>query len=173
MLTTCHKQHSRKAGSQKTLSKYFPMCTLKIAPERLDQLQCCTAQDQAQQTLKITILAGSPEEREQCQLTSQSTGIIEKTLHNRVILESNRVFIPKDMRPEVVLRIHSSRLRVEACLRKARDSVFWPNMNAEVKETVKQCSQCNDSKPRIRKTLCSHHIPDRPWGRIAVDQFTS
>ena len=46
-------------------------------------------------------------------------------------------------------------------------------MNAEVKETVKQCSQCNDSKPRIRKTLCSHHIPDRPWGRIAVDQFTS
>ena len=33
-------------------------------------------------------------------------------------------------------RIHASHLiGVEACLRKARDIVFWPNMNAEVHVT--------------------------------------
>lgn len=48
-----------------------------------------------------------------------------------ILFKGSRVVIPRVMRPEVKSRIHSSHLGVEACLRKARDTVFWPNMNAE------------------------------------------
>ena len=70
-------------------------------------------------------------------------------------------------------RIHSSHLGIEACLRKARDSVFWPNMNAEVREKVQQCSVCNEYQAKnTREPMQSHPVPDRPWSRVAADQFT-
>ena len=69
-------------------------------------------------------------------------------------------------------RIHSSHLGVEACLRKARDTVFWPGMNAEVRDQIKQCSICNEFQAKNQKLpMQSHKLPDRPWSRVAEDQF--
>ena len=68
------------------------------------------------------------------------------------------------LRPEVKSRIHSSHLGVEACLRKARDTVFWPGMNAEVRDQIKQCSICNEFQAKNQKLpMQSHKLPDRPW----------
>ena len=70
-------------------------------------------------------------------------------------------------------RIHSSHHGVKACLRKVRNSVFWPDMNAEVKEKVKQCSVYNEFQAKNPKEpMQSHPIPDRPWSRVSADQFT-
>ena len=80
---------------------------------------------------------------------------------------------PQLLRPEVKSKIHSSHLGVEACLRKARDTVFWPGMNAEVKDQIKQCSICNEFQAKNQKLpMQSHDLPDRPWSRVAADQFT-
>ena len=69
-------------------------------------------------------------------------------------------------------RIHASHLGVEACLRKARDTVFWPSMNAEVRDQIKQCSICSEFQAKNPKEpMQSHLIPDRPWSRVATDQF--
>ncbi|KAL9976934.1 hypothetical protein ACROYT_G014281 [Oculina patagonica] len=88
------------------------------------------------------------------------------------LFKGSRVVIPRVMRPEVKSRIHSSHLGVEACLRKARDTVFWPNMNAEVRDLIKQCSICNEFQAKNQKQPTqSHQIPDRPWSRVAADQF--
>ena len=155
-----------------------PMHALRITPEmteRLHRLQQCTGQDEGLQTLKTTILTGWPEHREHVPLNIREYWNYreEVALHNGVLFKSHRVIIPKVMRPEIMSRIHSSHLGVEACLRKARDSVFWPNMNAEVKEKVKQCSVYNEFQAKNPKEpMQSHPIPDRPWSRVAADQFT-
>lgn len=47
------------------LEKINPMQALTISPERLEQLQRCTGQDEALQTLKTTILSGWPAQRDQ------------------------------------------------------------------------------------------------------------
>ena len=46
------------------LEKTNPMQALKISPERLEQLERCTGQDESLQTLKTTILSGWPAQRD-------------------------------------------------------------------------------------------------------------
>ncbi|PFX26463.1 Uncharacterized protein K02A2.6 [Stylophora pistillata] len=97
----------------------------------------------------------------------------EMTLHNGVLLKNQRLIIPKTLRTEVTSRIHSSHLGIEACLRKARDLVFWPSMNAEIKEAVTNCSICAGFQEKQRKQpMQSHEIPDHPWSRLSSDLFT-
>ena len=61
-------------------------------------------------------------------------------------------------------KIHSSHLGIKACLPKARDSVFWPNMTGDVRKQVSQCSICaelesqnpkpSDSRPPLEQSGC-------------------
>ena len=151
-----------------------PMQALKVTPERLEQLQRCTGQDDTLQILKTTILTGWPLQKEQAPIKIREYWSYrdELTVHNGVLFKGSRVVIPQILRPEVKSRIHSSHLGVEACLRKARDTVFWPGMNAEVRDQIKQCSICNEFQAKNQKLpMQSHQLPDRPWSRVAADQF--
>ena len=76
------------------------------------------------------------------------------------------------MPPEVMFKIHASHLGVEGCLLKARDTVFWPNMNGEGRDHISQCSICSEFQAKNPKEpMQSHQIPERPWSRVATDQF--
>ena len=45
-------------------------------------------------------------------------------------------------------------------------------MNAEVRDQIKQCSICNEFQAKNQKLpMQSHQLPDRPWSRVAADQF--
>ena len=69
-------------------------------------------------------------------------------------------------------KIHSSHLGIEAFLRKARDSVFWSNMTGDVRKQVSQCSICAELQSQNPKEpMQGPQIPDRPWSRVAADQF--
>ena len=120
--------------------------TLNLAPEKLEQIQKCTGEDAVLQTLKTTVLCGWPESRDLVPVNVREFWNYrdEIGLHNGVLFKGSRVNIPKVMGPEVMLKIHSSHQGAEACLRRARDSVFWPNMNAEVRERVSNCETCSE-----------------------------
>ena len=157
------------------LESLDPMQALKVTPERLDQLQRSTSHDDTLQTLKTTILTGWPMQKDQVPIKIREYWSYrdELSVHNGVLFKGSRVVIPQLLRPEVKSKIHSSHLGVEACLRKARDTVFWPGMNAEVKDQIKQCSICNEFQAKNQKLpMQSHKLPDRPWSRVAADQFT-
>jgi len=95
----------------------------------------------------------------------------ELTVHSGVLFKGSRV-VSKLLRPEVKSRIHSSHMGVKTCLRKARDTVFWPSMNAEVRDQIKQCSISNEFQAKNQKLpMQSHELPDRPRSRVAADQI--
>ena len=146
-----------------------------VSWQRLTQIQDLTNNDETQQTLKTTILIGWPETREQVPVAirpywNARDGL---TVQDGIIYRSNSVVIPKQLRPEMLTRIHSSHLGIEACLRKARDSLYWPNMNDEIKDYISQCSTCSEMQRNQQKEpLIPHEIPDRPWSKVGVDLFT-
>ena len=151
-----------------------PMQALRLSPERLEQLQRRTRQDAALQILKTTILSGWPTQKEQVPINIREFWNYrdELSVHNGVLLKGMRVVIPRVMRPEVMSKIHASHLGVEGCLRKVRDTVFWPNMNGEVRDHISQCSICSEFQAKNPKEpMQSHQIPERPWSRGATDQF--
>ena len=157
------------------LEKTSPMQALKFSPERLEQLQRCTVQDESQQTPKTTILSGWPAQGDQAPVSIREFWSFrdELSVHNGIpSFKSSGVIIPRVLRPEVMSKIHSSHLGIEACLRKARDSVFWPNMTSDEREQVSQCSICAELQSQNpREPMQSHQISDRPWSRVAADQF--
>ena len=52
----------------------------------------------------------------------------------------------------------------------ARRFVWWPGMDQHIEETVKTCSECQQSQPSPPVApLCSWQWPTRPWSRIHID----
>ena len=103
-----------------------PFDSIKVAPERLTQLQKWTSQDLVLETLKTTVLSGWPERIEETNAQYQfETFEILRTIQNVILFKSQRVIVPKAMRPEMLSRIHSSHQGVASCLRKAKDILFW------------------------------------------------
>ena len=92
----------------------------------------------------------------------------ELSTQNGVLFKGSRIIIPNSMRPEMLVRIHSSHLGAESCLPKARDVFYWPNMSNEIRDKVGQCSACNE----YQQSHMTHEIPEFPWSRVAMDIFT-
>lgn len=130
--------------------------TIEISCERLPQLQKATEQDPVMQTLKTTILIGWPERREEVpvQIREFWNYREELTLHNGIIFKNQRVIIPKALRPELTARAHSSHQGIEACLRRAKDVVFWPSMTKEM--LLRNVRYAQHSKRRTSSSQCRH-----------------
>ena len=93
----------------------------KIAP-----IQELTKQDSQLQALKVMILAGWLDTKDEIPLciTEYWSDRDKLTVHNGAIFRGNHVIISKVLQPEILIRIHASHLRAEACLCKARDVIY-------------------------------------------------
>ena len=72
------------------------------------------------------------------------TFIDELTIVDGVILKGQRVIVPENMRAEMLQLIHKGHLGIEKCKRRARDILYWPNMNKDVYDTVLRCDVCQE-----------------------------
>ena len=69
-------------------------------------------------------------------------------------------------------RLHAAHLAADSMLRRARRTVFWPGMGAEIKQMADACEACQQSKPRNQKeTLIQHEIGQQPWEKVGSDIF--
>ena len=76
------------------------------------------------------------------------------------------------MRTEMLHHIHYSHLGAEACLRKAREVLFWPGMAHAVRDFIALCGPCNQLQPeQPKEPMMTHEIPTQPWSRLAADLF--
>ena len=61
---------------------------------------------------------------------------------------------------------------IDKCKRRARDILYWPNMNQYIYDTVSQCDVCQEyiyAQPQ--QPLQMHERPYRPWAKVACDSF--
>ena len=52
---------------------------------------------------------------------------------NGLVFFGERRVVPTSLRKEMLHQIHRSPIGIEGCLRRAREVIYWPRMNAEVK----------------------------------------
>ncbi len=72
----------------------------------------------------------------------------------------------------MLTQIHRSHIGIEGCLRRAREVLYWPLMNAEVKDLVSKCPTCQAHQPaQCREELKPYPIPFRPWETVSMDLF--
>ena len=149
---------------------------LPISDKRLDEIRVETRKDQSLRSLSETILVGWPEDKKYAPALTHPYFSMrdELTVQDGLIFKGNAVVVPKNLRAAMKDKIHSSHLGMEACLRRARECLYWPAMSAEIKEYISACEICRefDTTSQARETLMSHEVPSRPWEKIAADIFT-
>ena len=148
---------------------------LPMRQERIQKIQLATAQDETLQLLMNTILKGWPEDRLKLspQLTPYYSMRDELSIYDGLVFKGERLVVPQGLRAEIKQDIHASHAGVEGCLRRARESVYWPGMNSELRHWISTCEPCRMFEvSHGKETLMSHDIPQRPWEKVAVDLFT-
>ena len=55
----------------------------------------------------------------------------ELSTQDGILFKGLRCVIPVSLRPKIRERLHGAHTGVEGCLRRARETVYWPGMNAD------------------------------------------
>ncbi|XP_030853177.1 uncharacterized protein K02A2.6-like [Strongylocentrotus purpuratus] len=148
--------------------------TLSMGEERVKQLQSHTNNDEVLQTVKKVIHKGWPEQKAEVPEAAKSYFNIrdELSVQDGLVFRGERVVIPITLRKEMKETLHTSHLGIEGTLRRAREIIYWPGMNADVKQFIQTCEACRMYEQQNQKeTLMPHDIPDRPWEKVGTDLF--
>ena len=67
-------------------------------------------------------------------------------------------------------QLHAARLGAEGMIRRARATVFWLDLNKDLKQMANNCYICQEHKPsNQREPLIQHNDGHYPWEKCGVD----
>lgn len=147
---------------------------ISIAPHRLAEFRRETANDTVMQGLITSIKSGWAPSKKECdpKLTPYYDLRSELVEDKGIVFLGERLVVPTSMRKEMLNQIHRSHIGMEGCLRRAREVLYWPLMNAEVKDFISKCPVCQSYKPdQCREDMHPYPVPSRPWSMLAADLF--
>ena len=147
---------------------------LSVSPNRLQQFKRVTADDSEMQLLIGAIHKGWPLCRKDCpaKLVPYFDSRSELVEDGGLVYRGERLVVPQSLRADMLKEIHRSHIGIGGCLRRARELLYWPRINAEVKDYVSKCSVCQSYQPeQCREELQQHEMPSRPWSKVGADIF--
>jgi len=140
------------------MAKHIP-----ISQPLMREIEDDTRRDGIMQQLKLMIQTGWKETQHEVEPVLRPCFHVRDELSTQgdLIFKGERVVIPKSRRKDMVERVHSSHLGMNRCVRRARGwPIYWPRMNAEIKDFVQQCETCRSlSRDQPKETLQPHDIP--------------
>ncbi|RUS87639.1 hypothetical protein EGW08_004624 [Elysia chlorotica] len=140
----------------------------------LQRIRTETDKDESLQCLKQTIQSGWPRSKNNLPADLTPYYDLQETLsiEDGLITKGERVLIPKSLRKEIKDKLHAAHMASESMLRRARKTVFWPGMTAEIKQMADNCTACQETKPRNQKESLKQHAKGAsPWEKVATDLF--
>ncbi|XP_065176961.1 uncharacterized protein K02A2.6-like [Sycon ciliatum] len=143
---------------------------LPASDARLSEIQHQQAQDPVCQHLVQYTLSGWP--------SLQSAPVSVKPYYasrqsfcitDGLLLYGSRIVIPDQLRPEVLQQLHAGHLGITKTRERARQSVWWPGLSAQLADIVSNCQACARDKPTPMEPLLSSRLPEFPWQEVAAD----
>lgn len=171
------KKLSKEACTEEVFKIFEDINMVEYLPiSQARMLKIKQTSDVTHELLKKTILEGWPRTKESTPMEVHPYFHVrdELSVQDGIVYRGTRCVIPKGLRAEVMRKLHQSHIGAEGCLRRARECVYWPGMNSEIKDLVSKCDTCRTYEPSQQKeTLISHETPNRPWSVVGVDLFQS
>ncbi|CAK1583539.1 unnamed protein product [Parnassius mnemosyne] len=89
-----------------------------------------------------------------------------------LVWKDQRIVVPKLLRKDLLNKIHVGHVGLQKCQLRARETVFWPGINNDLKNLISNCSIClTYRKHNQKEEMQPHEIPDRPWAKVGTDLF--
>ena len=123
-----HEHHPGKADQE--VERIHSVNFLSVSKPQIQEICEETSRDAILQSLKAVILNGWPSQRE---------SLPTKFYHyfnTRNEFKGPKRIIPTSLRPKIKEKLHRSHIGIKGCLRRARQVVYWPNMNRELEDFI-------------------------------------
>ena len=145
-----------------------------IEERERDEVLQETSKDKELQSLKHYISTGWPVKRSQIQVFLHPYWNYrdELMVESGILMKNSKVLIPETLKQKYLIQIHQGHQGIEACRSRAREFVFWVNINNDLKEMVEKCDICQsqqNSSPIIQKYISE--VPPHPWHTLGSDLF--
>ena len=133
-----------------------------------------TNKDEELQSLKHYISTGWPAKRSQIPVSLHPYWNFrdELTVESGILMKNSKVLIPESLKQKYLKQIHQGHQGIEACRSRAREFVFWVNINSDLKEMVEKCYICQsqqNSTTSVQKYVSE--VPPHPWHTLGSDLF--
>ena len=147
---------------------------LPINDSKMEEVRQATENDPQLRSLKQTILEGWPANRQNCKQNLHEFWNFrdELTEIDGIIFKGTKIFIPVALREMMLDKLHVGHFGELKTKQRARDILFWPDMNADIERKVAECQICakhRTSNPK--EPMKPHEIPTRAWQKVASDLF--
>ena len=170
---------SAKYGEQDELEKELEVvCALEdtqLQDMILDKNAQETRTDPTLRAVKELIQHGWPHQRQLVPEQARSYCNVKEdlTIENDIIMKNSRCVIPAAMRRDMLHRLHDAHMGVEATLRLACQTVFWPGINSQIRDFISACDTCLTYQPSLPKEpMQAHEVPLQPWTKLGADLFS-
>ena len=145
-----------------------------IEERERDEVLRETNKDEELQSLKHYISTGWPVKRSQIPMFLHPYWNYrdELTIEKGILMKNSKVLIRETLRQKYLIQIHQGHQGIKACRSRAREFVFWVNINSDLKELVEKCDICQsqqNSTPIVQKYVSE--VPPHPWHMVGSDLF--
>ena len=149
----------------------FVIKSLDQMPITCEDIRKHTDENKDLLKLKEYILNGFPSKLDP-ELAKFNNIIDELSIVKGCIMYRNRVYIPENIRSEVLQQFHANHPGISSMKQLTRALIWYPGLDKDAEEMVRSCSTCQDnqSKPSQNNTV-EWPKPERRWSRIHIDHF--
>ena len=89
-----------------------------------------------------------------------------------IVMYMGRVVIPTRLRPRVIENLHSAHQGTSGMYLRAKASVFWPGMTADIQDAREECRTCHRNAPsKAATTPIERETPKVPFEMLYSDYF--
>jgi len=141
----------------------------------LQELRRHADQDTEYQCLKKIVQTGFPNKRNLLPTSMTKFWAIKDhlSIDDNLMVYGCRLFIPKSLRATMLSRLHEAHQGIARSQARARLTIYWPNIDQDIKNFVNGCRHCQDRLPsNAKEPLIVKPTPDRPFQQLAVDFAT-
>ena len=95
----------------------------------------------------------------------------EFSIKDGLLMRGRRIVVPAVLQKQILDRLHTGHQGITKCRQRARQSVWWLHISAQIEELIRKCPTCCiEQKPRAEPMIPSL-LPDRPWHKVGMDLF--
>lgn len=94
----------------------------------------------------------------------------EFTIQNCCLLRGVRVYVPQELRKQVLNELHTAHFGITRMKSLARSYCWWPGLDKDIDNVTKNCLQCQQTRPNPKKvTTHVWEAAKTPFERVHVD----
>lgn len=156
----------------KEIEQVSSISEIDIEDDMLNAIRTTTKADPEMIELREIVVVGWPEHRNAVNPKQRPYWNVrdEIVAANGFLFRGDRIIIPSTLRTQMIESLHYGHPGIVACIRRAKDTMYWPQMTEHIKSKIESCQACMEFSETQRKLpLQSTPIPDLPFQRVALD----